>query len=67
MPKIYITLDNMVQPEVQIARDQEGRERSVVLLKLVDGTTEIVITADAVAARLIAQAIDRVTWREAAP
>ncbi len=67
MPKIYITLDNMVQPEVQIARDQNGRERSVVLLKLVDGTTEIVITADAVAARLIAQAIDRVTWREAAP
>ena len=65
MPKIYITLDDMVEPEVQIARDQEGKERPVILLKLVDSTTEIVIAADAVAAQNIARAIDRVTRREA--
>ncbi len=65
MPKIHIALDDMVQPEVQIARDQNGRERPVILLKLMDGTTEIVIAADATAAQNIARAIDRVTWREA--
>ncbi len=37
----------------------------MILLKLVDSTTEIVIAADAVAAQNIARAIDRVTRREA--
>ncbi len=65
MPKFHITLDDMAPPEVQIARDQDGRERPVILLKLVDSTTEIVIAAKAVAAPNIARAIDRVTQREA--
>ncbi len=65
MPKIHITLDDMVEPEVQIARAHEGKERPVILLKLVDSTTEIVIAADAVAAQNIARPIDRVTCREA--
>jgi hypothetical protein len=65
MPKIHITLDAMVQPEVQIARSQDGRDRPIVLLKLLDATTEIVIAADAIAAKEIAKALDRATWREA--
>ena len=65
MPKIHITLDDLVQPEVQIARSQDRRDGPIVLLKLVDATTEIVIAADAVAAANITRALDRVVWREA--
>ena len=65
MPKIHITLDDLVQPEVQIARSQDGRDQPIVLLKLLDTTTEIVIAADAIAAKEIARALDRATWREA--
>ncbi len=65
MPRIHITLDDMVQPEVQIARSQDGRDRPIVLLKLLDATTEIVIAADAIAAKEIAKALDRATSREA--
>ncbi len=65
MPKIHITLDDTVQPEVQIARSQDGRDRPIVLLKLLDATTEIVIAADTIAAKEIAKALDRATWREA--
>ena len=65
MPKIHITLDDMVQPEVQIDRSQDGRDRPIVLLKLLDATAEIVIAADAIAVKEIAMALDRATWREA--
>ena len=66
MSRIRIDFDDLVQPTVQIVRDQSGgRERPVVLLTLVDGTTEITITADAAAAANIARALDRVAWREA--
>lgn len=66
MPKIHITLDDLTEPEVQIARSQDGTDRTIVLLKLTDQTTEITIAADAAAAAVITRALDRVVWREAA-
>ncbi len=66
MPHIALDLtDGLVQPAVSISRGQDRHQRPTVTLTLAADTVTISITADAIAAKEIAKALDRATWREA--